>query len=45
MRKLKIISKTHPMNEPDCFEWTENFDGVFNNNDKKIYFNLKFVSI
>ncbi len=43
MKKLKIISKTSPMNDIDCFEWTENFDGILNINNNKIYFNLKFV--
>jgi len=28
---------------PDSFEWTENFDGYIIINDKKYYFNLKFV--
>jgi hypothetical protein len=42
MKDMKIISKTDPMKDLDGFEWTENFDGLFNNNNK-YYFNLKFI--
>ncbi len=43
MKDRKIISKTEPMKDLDGFEWTEDFDGLVEINNKKIYFNLKFV--
>ena len=37
------MNNIKPMNYIDGYEWTENFDGKINLNDKIIYFNLKFV--
>jgi hypothetical protein len=38
MKKLK-----EPFKHIDGFEWTEDFDGYFEKNNKKYYVNLKFV--
>jgi hypothetical protein len=43
MKNMMIISKRDPMKDIDGFEWTEDFDGLINISDKKVYFNLKFV--
>jgi hypothetical protein len=38
-----IIECRHPLKNKDGFEFTENFDGLQFINDKKLYYNLKFV--
>jgi len=43
METNEIISKKNPMINTDGYEWSENFDGIIINNNKKYYFNLKFV--
>lgn len=39
----EFIQKKQPYKEINGFEWTEDFDGFFENNIKKYYFNLKFI--
>lgn len=41
--EVKIVDKRNPLSEENGFEYTENFDGYLNVNDKDMYFNLKFV--
>jgi hypothetical protein len=43
METNEIISKKNPMTNNDGYEWSENFDGQIIKNNKKYYFNLKFV--
>jgi len=38
----KIVNTKKPMLNNDCYEYSENFDGLFINTDM-YYFNLKFV--
>lgn len=49
-KTLQIVEKTNPLKNKngsewnkDGFEYTENFDGKFENNNNIIYYNLKFV--
>lgn len=39
----EIIENKNPVKNHDGYEWTENFDGIVEKNDKIYYFNLKFV--
>jgi hypothetical protein len=39
----EFLEKKYPYSEINGFEWTEDFDGFFENNMKKYYFNLKFI--
>ena len=39
----RLLEKTTPLRGDDGFEWTENFDGVFNHHDTVYYVNFKFV--
>ena len=43
MSSYQLNEIPHPMKNKDGFEWTEDFDGVFLKNGKKIFVNLKFV--
>lgn len=43
MSKNKIVDVKNSSKRNDYFELTENFDGKININNKKLYFNLKFV--
>lgn len=43
MKTLTIVEKKNPLKDIDGFEYTENFDGVHHINNKKVYYNLKFV--
>ena len=38
-----IIENKNPMTFENGFEFTENFDGIINKNNKTYYYNLKFV--
>jgi hypothetical protein len=40
---VKIIDKRNPMSEENGFEYTENFDGYIQIDNKNMFFNLKFV--
>jgi len=47
-RTLELCKKTNPMFKnrkaiPDGYDWSEDFDGQQTFNEKKLYFNLKFV--
>lgn len=43
MLTLELTYKKHPMKDDDGFEWTEDFDGLFEYQSCKFYINLKFV--
>jgi len=43
MESNEIINNKHPIINSDGYEWSENFDGLLIKNNKKYYFNLKFV--
>lgn len=40
---LEFKEKTQPMNFEDGFDWTEDFDGYFENKEVNYYVNMKFV--
>lgn len=40
---LEFCHKKYPMKDNDGYEWTEDFDGLFEHNLHKFYINLKFV--
>lgn len=40
-KKIQILRC--PFKHPNGYEYSENFDGILHQNQKKIYFNLKFV--
>lgn len=42
-RTNEIRIKKNPLSFEDGFEWSENFDGCVEVNEKKYYFNFKFV--
>lgn len=39
----ELQNMTRPLDHENGFEWTEDFDGLSVVNDKKFYFNLKFI--
>lgn len=43
IESITISDKFNPIRYADGYEYTENFDGIQKINNKKIYYNLKFV--
>ncbi len=43
MDTIEIKKNTSPMTKLDAFDWTEDFDGIQEYNNNKIYYNLKMV--
>jgi len=40
---LELKRITRPLNYENGFEWTEDFDGIQIINNKKLYYNFKFI--
>ena len=43
LRTLELVENSSPLQHPDGFDWTEDFDGRQPNNQTELYYNLKMI--